>query len=657
MTYHREITEAGEAAPTSLPRASGRRSLVRTVAFRMVVCTCLGTIVLAAVAFLFLTEQVERRSLAALQTYVAERGRSESELFMRAQRNLARFESRFLALYRDPAVLPSPDFDSYFAERDDGTLRLRERYFTGVRDENGIVRSGISGFIGRRRPPLTDELRRRLVLAYQLVAEFGPGWTGDFANLHASLPENALVIHWPEAPWGLDAAADLDMTAGSVIRSTLQSHNPERSPVWTGLYYDETASDWTVTYQRPIDLDGRHLINPSLDVRLSELIARVVRERPEGGYNMIIARDGTVVAHPRRMDELKQGMGQISVEEFGDPELESIHASLTAAGPPATEDARIVDNERIGAYLGFAELEGPDWWLVTVHPHEIVAANAWEAARLLLLLIAVMFAVLIVTVVLVLRRSVAVPVRQMKHASEVLAGGGYETIAAGKVALPDERRDEIGLLAQSFRTMARRIADANHALERAVVDRTIELELANRKLEELSIRDALTGAYNRRAFDRDLLAHVDAAKCEATSSALILFDIDFFKPYNDNYGHEAGDKALCEVVEAIRRAVPDGRVYRYGGEEIAVILPAADEPHARRRGAGALEAIADLALPHAESPHGFVTASAGLALIAPGTADDAHVLRSADEALYEAKQRGRNRLVSAHPKQLSTRAA
>lgn len=646
MTYHQEIARARDATPEETGEAPARRSLVRAVVARLVICTCIGTIVLAAIAYVFLTDQVERRSLASLRDYVTERGRSESQLFGRAESNLEQFERRFLSLYRDPSVLPSPDFDAYFADPGDGTLRLRERYFTGVRDADGVVRSGVSGFVGRRRPPLTDELRRRLVLTYRVIAEFGPGWTGDFANVHASLPENALVIYWPHAAWGLNAASDLDMTAGSVIQSTLPTHNPERRPVWTGLYYDETASDWTVTYQRPVDFEGRHLINPSLDVRLSDLVERVVEQRPEGGYNLVLAEDGTVVAHPGRMDQLKESMGQISVDELGDPELQSIYASLSNAGPATARGARIVDNDEIGAYLGFVELKGPDWWLVTVYPHEIVAASAWEAARLLLLLMAVMFLVLIVTVVLVLRNSVALPVRQLKHASELLARGKYDTIATGRVALPDDRGDEVGLLAQSFRAMACQIADANRRLERAVVERTIKLELANQKLEQLSFRDALTGAYNRRAFDRDLLRSIANARADVAIRVLLLIDIDYFKRYNDSYGHEAGDRALCTVVESIRRSARDGRVYRYGGEEIAVLLRPVDEEAAHRIGLAAVDRVAALAIPHSASPYGIITVCAGMAVIAAGETDSATVLRAADAALYEAKQRGRNRLAS-----------
>ena len=630
---------------TEAKQGWARGSIVGTIFLRMVLFTCVGMIVFATFAYAYLSSQVEQRAIDSVKDYVAERGRSESALFLRAQENLDGFAENFVSLYADPDVLPEFDFDAYFESLSDATVRLREEFFTGHRDAYGVLRKGMSGFISANHPELTDELKRRLVLTYLMVSRYGPAWTDEFANLHVSMPENALVIYWPGVPWGRDAASDLDMTSGTVITATLQEANPSRTPVWTGLYFDNAASDWVVTYQHPVDLDGKHLITPSFDVRLGDLVERVTRGTTGSEYSLIVAKNGTLVAQPGHMGDLRKGSGQVKIRDYGDPTLISIYETLLQAEPAPTSVASVVVDDAIDAYLGFVELEGPDWWLVTVYPRELVQASARRASHLMLILIAILFAVLIGIVVLVLRTSIARPIQQLKTASEHVAKGDYEPVANGDVALPDKRKDEIGLLARSFRAMASQVGEASSNLERAVTERTIELQDANRQLEELSFRDGLTGAFNRRALDRDLMIAMENIREGGPLGALLLMDIDLFKDYNDRYGHDAGDKALCGVVDAIRGVMGASRLYRYGGEELAIIMRVDGEEHAKRLGAAVLKAVAEAGIIHEDSPHGVVTVSAGVTLITGerrGEADT--VLRRADKALYIAKREGRNRL-------------
>ena len=116
--------------------------------------------------------------------------------------------------------------------------------------------------------------------------------------------------------------------------------------------------------------------------------------------------------------------------------------------------------------------------------------------------------------------------------------------------------------------MAARFISAQQSLERDVAERTNDLAEANRQLDALAHLDGLTGLFNRRAFDKDLL---NASGTEAHKYYLVLIDIDHFKAFNDNYGHEAGDQALKRIARYLSKEVT-GRVYRYGGEELAIIL-------------------------------------------------------------------------------------
>ena len=297
MSFHAPI----ERAATQTEKAADlpepcQRSLATEIARKMILWACLSTLLITGAGYWIVAERAERQALDRLGEYIDQRGRAESQIFRTAETNLAIFRDRFLKLYADPKVLPNPRFAEYFYEDESGALRLESRFFTGTVGPNGLPRNGTTGFMGRKHPPLTPELKRRLILTYEVVAELGPGWMGPFANLHASLPENALINHWPDEPWGLKADASLDMVAGAVIKATLQSENPRREPVWSGLYFDLTADEWAVTYQLPVDYQGRHLVNASHDILLDDLIARMIDDHPPGSYNLIIARNGDVVA-------------------------------------------------------------------------------------------------------------------------------------------------------------------------------------------------------------------------------------------------------------------------------------------------------------------------------------------------------------------------
>lgn len=626
-------------------RASAAPSLVSHIVRRIVLWALFITVIVTGLSYLAVQARSEGQTLDRLAEFVVQRGRAESQIFRAAEANLAQAERHFLDLYTDPLAFPSPDFDAYFFEAEDGAIRLRPEYFEGHRGADGTLRAGTSAFMGRKRPPLDDELKRRMVLAYELANRFGPAWVPKFANFHVSLPENALINHWPDEPWGTKADPDLDMTAGAVIRATLQEHNPERLPVWSGLYYDLTAGKWAVTYQRPVDLDGRHLVNPSHDILLDDLVARLIADHPAGGRNLILSRDGDLVAQPERMEALRQKQGVLNVTRMGDPELLAAYTALerhrVATGGA---DSGVIEEPALDAYIAFTRIEGPGWWFVTLYPRALVAAEANEAAGIVLAL-GLGLALLITLYVLhVLRGAVARPIAEMRSASERIAAGDYAAVADGALPLPDRREDEIGQLARAFRAMARRVGDANAHLERTVSARTEELRRANRKLERLSLRDGLTGAYNRRAFDTDMAEAARQAADGRRPAALLLCDLDHFKAYNDTYGHQAGDQVLSLVVSTIEQAVPDGRIYRYGGEEIAVLL----DPERRDCLSGAeaiVGRIGALAIPHGASPFGRVTLSAGLAFAPLGGAlspDD--FLRAADVQLYRAKKGGRNRL-------------
>jgi len=225
---------------------------------------------------------------------------------------------------------------------------------------------------------------------------------------------------------------------------------------------------------------------------------------------------------------------------------------------------------------------------------------------------------------LLLRRSILAPLRRLRDGAQHFGGGdlSYRIQPTG----PEELRE----LAQAFNVMAGKLQEEQSALM------------------DLSLRDPLTRAFNRREFFARLGVETEQARRRDRPLSLLMVDIDHFKAVNDAYGHPAGDAALRSVAEALRAAVrPTDTVARYGGEEFAVLLP--DTP---------LEGSAAIAARLAASMGAQVfsvgrgerlaiTVSVGVASFPLDAASAEELLIAADDALYRAKREGRNRIATA----------
>lgn len=172
-----------------------------------------------------------------------------------------------------------------------------------------------------------------------------------------------------------------------------------------------------------------------------------------------------------------------------------------------------------------------------------------------------------------------------------------------------------------------------------------------KELEALSFLDSLTGVANRRKFDAVLALEWDEARRNTQPLSLILFDVDFFKRYNDHHGHIEGNDCLRRIAQALASAAnrPRDFVARYGGEEFVLVLPASDEAAAAAVAERCRQAIFKAQIPHGNSPLGqVVTVSMGVGSVIPASHQDPHAFMDlVDRRLYRAKQAGRNRIVSA----------
>ncbi|MBW4677105.1 MAG: PleD family two-component system response regulator [Desmonostoc geniculatum HA4340-LM1] len=176
-----------------------------------------------------------------------------------------------------------------------------------------------------------------------------------------------------------------------------------------------------------------------------------------------------------------------------------------------------------------------------------------------------------------------------------------------------------------------------------------KLETVNFELQRLVTIDGLTEVANRRGFEEYFYQEWQRMKREQRPLSLILCDVDFFKSYNDTYGHRVGDRCLLKIAQAIKDIVkrPGDLVARYGGEEFAVILPNTDTEGATHVAEKICDAVRTLAIPHQNSQVSpYVTMSAGFATEIPQPNSDLEeMIAAADRALYQAKTAGRDRFV------------
>lgn len=221
----------------------------------------------------------------------------------------------------------------------------------------------------------------------------------------------------------------------------------------------------------------------------------------------------------------------------------------------------------------------------------------------------------------------------------VLAGWRHSAMFAGTALL---------LLIAGLLMLGRRVVrqvNLREQLEGELLSTKAHLETANTALSTMAYIDGLTELFNRRYYELALAREVGRASRNGASLAVLMLDVDFFKKYNDRYGHQAGDAALKVVAQSMQRGLrrSGDLAARYGGEEFVVILPDTDLAGAREVAETIRVALQSRAIPHADSPLGVVTASIGMCAAVPASAEaGADLVSQADAALYRAKAAGRN---------------
>jgi diguanylate cyclase (GGDEF)-like protein len=452
--------------------------------------------------------------------------------------------------------------------------------------------------------------------------------------------------------------------------------------IWTSIYSGFTPGTIFIAASQPLyDRTGKLLGVSGVDVSLSG-IQKFLAENPVSptGQVFLVEKSGLLVASssqelpfrqlvdksPERIDALHSKTALISStarfvnHKFGG--FQAIQHSETFQFDNAGE-------HYFGRVLSFSHKQGLDWSIVIVVPAADVMDKIRSSTNLTIWL-CLLASGLIIVVNSYLGRWLAKPIMDLSQASQDIIQGDFSGDFSYRPQPSHPNVHEISDLAVSVGQMSQEIQESrqqleeySRSLEQQVVDRTQALEeeigrrsaaedalhRVNKELAAIAYLDGLTQIANRRQLDNRLLQEWRRLQREKSPLSIIMCDVDYFKQYNDNYGHGGGDDCLKEVAKAIeasaRRAAD--LTARYGGEEFVALLP--NTPLT-----GALEVakliqakVKSLQIPHDKSVVSeYVTLSFGVSSIIPTDASTPEeLLLRADRALYQAKQAGRNQIV------------
>jgi signal transduction histidine kinase/serine phosphatase RsbU (regulator of sigma subunit) len=523
---------------------SPKHSLTHTTLIKMGIRIAMIIIAVTLLSYWHVVSILESQTLEQLDKYIVERGQRDSHLFILAKDNHARFKEEFLwQLNKFKQTDPQTEFDQLFVQWEDGTIRNRPENFDGTRQA--------SVFIGKtqgKELTIDAEIRRRVLTLYHVLIKYGPVWLNRFQNTYVTTPENMAGVYWPKVPhFMLNVSPDFYMPDKEYVWVADQQHNPERKTVWTGLFYDPISQEWMVSCETPIDIENRQVATIGHDIVLNELLDRVVNDHIEGAYNLIFREDGRLIAHPNYINKIIAANGNFNILTANDQHLLNIFKTITSS-PPDT-----ITFENAEEYLAVTQIQGPDWYFVTVYPKSLLASLAFETARFIFILGLISLLIEIIVLFFVLRQQVAKPLNNLIEATKQITAGQFE-IKLEKLEI--ERQDELGYLAHSFNTMSCEIQNREDSLRKA--NQLKDEFLANTSHElrtplngiigiAESLREGVAGDLSNK-LKTNLAMIISSGK---RLSALVNDILDFSKLKHKSLELQINSVGLREIVEIV----------------------------------------------------------------------------------------------------------
>lgn len=559
------------------------------------------------------------------------------------------FLGEFKALDNDPAHRATlvRDFDQFFIRNADGSYTQRPGLFEGQSLADGRRFPNMSATYAPDIVP-SDDVKARFALSFLLSYKYGSVTKGRVFNFYGPIPEKGFPIFQAADISKVFTYSGPEMLKLETYEFFAKGFDPAAQGTFlTRMYFDYSNNAWMTTVATPDtpDASGNHRILACVDILLDNLMQRLAHPTIQGAYSTLFLADGegTLMFHPDHMAAIRDSEGHASIKSLklqNDYLLLDVGMSLPPGG------VTLVDIP--GFIVAVGRIPETQAILCIHYPRDLMQPAILKNLAVVIALGLCTLLVEIFIIRSILQYQVALPLERLIRATRLLGTASPHPVDQSN--LPIKSQDEIGELARAFASMADQVQYARTQLESKVQERTLKLEEANQKLEALSTTDELTGIANRRRFDEVLDEEWRRAKRSDSHLALTMIDVDWFKQYNDHYGHQAGDECLrriAHLLQAVTHRAGDF-VARYGGEEFALIATGTDENGGLAFAKTICAAVAQLRLPHEKSPFGLITISVGVASTISGAHESPDsLLKQADMALYRAKELGRNRVVLA----------
>jgi len=490
-------------------------------------------------------EAAKRGDLKHLETYVAERSRKEEAVFEQVGVNLRLVRGQFLKRMQSPVPRNYQEkWDARFKLYPDGAWRSREEFSDGRR---------YATLWAHKNVVLTPEWQTRILRAQDICDELLPGWADAFPSVYFVFPGWANIGFDPRLPtWVWDTPADYEAGGLEWFQMALPDPAPKRDGLsWTGVIEEPTTKAPIVSIYLPILRNGGEFLGSiGHDLFVDRLMDEASRSRLPGATHVVFRGDGRLVAHPGKREAILQSKGQIRMQDCGEPSLDSLYRLVLACGDRISTGY----DEKSGNYFCVARLAGPEWYFLTILSSEQLRRQAFESAQWVLWSGLGSLAVVLSLLATTLRRHMAQPLAELGSATRRMSAGEMS------VRVTSGRQDELGSLARAFNEMATQveIRDAkyrqlNQELEERVEGRTLELQEANRRLDE-GREEALRLLAKERELSELKSNFVALVSHEfRTPLEIILSSADNLDRYADRLTVEKKQQLLQTIRRSVRR--------------------------------------------------------------------------------------------------------
>ena len=495
----------------------------------------------------------------------------------------------------------------------------------------------------------------------QGTASDAAGWAADLARLHRNYP--GFVTMLVTDAQGAVRFSDPALAVPAASNRSVADRAYFREPARTGDSYVSDAfrgrslgNDALVAISAPLRGPRGFAGVVEGSIRTDTVAAARFRALQARGYEVLLLDNTGRVIH---------ATGGVALRSLDAIDGSGFEPMLAARGKPPANGGlqllRSVLRDGGDAYAASADL-ATGWQLLVLAPKRLLSGEVVSRvlAPMALLLIFV-FGVMAASWLQM--HALQTGIRRLLQTLHGFALGGapstrtarelpeeLQPIVSGIDQLGERLNGAYGELKQALDKQSELAASLRAEVatrEREIAARTAELSNAVAQLDRISRTDALTGCLNYRGYRETVAGLWQQSGASGQPLSVLAMDIDYFKPYNDRYGHQAGDNALRRFAGAARSALyhAGDTMVRTGGEEFVVFLPDTSLEQAREVSERVRESVLRAAIIHEDSPRGMLTVSIGVAVREPGDGDDPELLlRRADDALYQAKHAGRDRV-------------